>query len=429
MKAFLILLGCILFSFSGKCQYSISFTASQIEAARKNKEIELIMVAYTIKVDSAAKNMFVQVKPNLEKSSLSPDSYKVFSDRYPVSNLKKYPDSNLVFIQLNADSIVDRKRNIQLDLQVTINDSILPITKNEGENKSLIISIKAIEKPDTILKSFRYLAYLGTNFDLVDGLKPKNLFFASNIFLPPSFEEGDDKRKAGVYLSLYGNRTMSLTDSSGIVKRETRVFSVNDTTVRRYFDQQELIRTKVSDNIGAYISPLFTLGRISKNKSLRLYYSPSLEFVWRRTETKSEYANSTSRDSIDERGSMIGSLDRSNEIISRRNEFAFNVGVIGLTLVHENSNISMRVHCSTGYSSTYSPGGSKVGNEEEEYYKSRHDIFFSGRAWITEPKTGITIQAEITNGLRYSKPYYGVTLSKAFYLDKLAGFFSPLTGR
>lgn len=32
-------------------------------------------------------------------------------------------------------------------------------------------------------------------------------------------------------------------------------------------------------------------------------------------------------------------------------------------------------------------------------------FFFAGRAWITEPKTGITLQAEITNTMDNPRPF------------------------
>lgn len=71
----------------------------------------------------------------------------------------------------------------------------------------------------------------------------------------------------------------------------------------------------------------------------------------------------------------------------------------------------------------------KRNTDDIAFFKGYTALIFCGRAWITEPKTGITLQAEVTNRLKTPNPFYSVTLSKAFQLDKLAGFFSPITDR
>jgi hypothetical protein len=48
---------------------------------------------------------------------------------------------------------------------------------------------------------------------------------------------------------------------------------------------------------------------------------------------------------------------------------------------------------------------------------------------ITEPKSGLTLQAEIVNTLIYPRPYYVVTLSKALGFQNLGSIFAPITSR
>jgi hypothetical protein len=110
------------------------------------------------------------------------------------------------------------------------------------------------------------------------------------------------------------------------------------------------------------------------------------------------------------------------------NEYSFNAAPIGLFLVHETKNISVRVHGSVGYASNYFGNFLETGISDFEVVQ-QNDIFFSGRAWITEPKSGITLEAEVTNSFFNSRPFFVATLSKAFDFKDLGSVFSPITTR
>lgn len=116
---------------------------------------------------------------------------------------------------------------------------------------------------------------------------------------------------------------------------------------------------------------------------------------------------------------ILNSLETETESF---NQYNFNIGP-GIFFVIENENISVRIHAATGYSRTFIIGG---GKDPTAVSKEESDVFFAGRAWITEPYTGITLQAEITNRFIEPKPSYVVTLSKAFHLNKLSGIFSSV---
>jgi hypothetical protein len=110
-----------------------------------------------------------------------------------------------------------------------------------------------------------------------------------------------------------------------------------------------------------------------------------------------------------------------------REDNSTNIGILGLFLTLENADVSVRIQSSVGYSSNFYPRTSS--NSSLITTDRSHDIFFAGRAWITEPRTGLTLQAEITNTGINPRPFFGVTLSKAFNLKELSGIFSPLTTR
>src|SRR5690606_16503606 len=146
---------------------------------------------------------------------------------------------------------------------------------NAGAQKTMTLTVKP-SLPS--LTDYRYLAYVGTNFDLVDGAKPKNLFFATNVYLP----NANAKLGAtGIFASVYGNRTVSTIDSSDNVRRVARIDRLSDSTATFYYQNARRTSLYASDNIGAYVSPLINLGSwSSKSSELHFMFAPSLEVVW-----------------------------------------------------------------------------------------------------------------------------------------------------
>ncbi|RYF85819.1 MAG: hypothetical protein EOO03_12720 [Chitinophagaceae bacterium] len=131
---------------------------------------------------------------------------------------------------------------------------------------------------------------------------------------------------------------------------------------------------------------------------------------------------------------------------SQFNVYDVYLGIAGLLLRYENDEISVRLSSSIGLNLNYTPVGALSNNPNTgtanpiypTYHREKR-IFFFGRLWITEPTTGLTLGAEVSNyfgnrkekGVKIPKaqPYYNVTLSKAFDLKNLAGFVKPLTNR
>lgn len=326
--------------------------------------------------------------------------------------------SNTIYINIKADTASDRQRKIVLKLIVKNGSANV---EHQGGIKELEIIIDAIKKD--YFEEYAFLSYVGTNFDLVDGIKAKNLFFATNVYIPPYKHDN----KYGVYFSLYGNRTMNDVDSSSINVQRSYA-TVNDTSHLAITTGRQMISSRVSDNIGAFISLLVPLNKNSSS-DLKLFYAPSLEFVWRRSLITQTFGSVVSIDTTINPGLIPGGLIPVRDKIERRaNEYAFNVGILGLFLVLENKVVSLRVNASVGYASNYNIRGTSTANNNL-IVERRSDMFFSGNAWITEPKTGLTLQAQITNSYNYPRPYFGVTLSKAFSLSDLAGIFSPITSR
>lgn len=400
--------------------FNISFKKTKIEVERKVKEDLIIPITVEVKIENKAdfENYVLNIETVDEKSTLPKSDYKIAFDKTDFKNLK---DSLTVFLVVDKDSLFDRERNIVLRLtteKIGSDDTQKP---NKGANQELSILVKSSH---STLKEYKYLSYIGTNFDLVEGVKADNFFFATNIFSQPT----PDTKDFGVYLSLYGNRTMSTTDDLGVQQIITEIVPVTETSSYRLRKHVNATRTIKADNLGAHFStlhPIFGARNKAANK-LKTYVTGSAEFIWQRKHILTEYGEVTQVDTLStaSTGHSIILNDLETKTISV-SQYQFNIGP-GMFFSLEDENISVRVHMSVGYTSTFFNISKK---EDQLLYDRKHDVYFSGRAWITEPKTGVTLQAEVMNRFIDPTPMYVVTLSKAFNLDRLAGFFQPITSR
>lgn len=416
----------LLFSQIDKTSVNIEFDtiAAKYTKGGKDQIIPIKLKINQIKIDHP-ENYSLAVEVDQMNSTLSSGEY---SFSYRKTLLSKLGQEEKLYLTINKDTLPDRERTIVLNVKCYENASGNEFP-NIGTNKKMTITVEpSDQKPKS--NGYEYLAYVGTNFDLVEGIQAKDLFFATNIYKSP---EHTDKKKVGFYLSIYGNRAFSQIDSSGTINRIVSIDSLTQDSYRVVRERRKIRNERSTDNLGAYISPLIKMNFLnSPSSDLKLYYSPSLEFVYRRTRSKIDYLGESSLDSITISGDIndfpgrVQNLPESKSI--SYNEYSFNLGLVGLFLSLENERISVRVHGSVGYSSNYfADFDNGFGNSVALKHSS--DVFFTGRAWITEPVSGLTLQAEVTNSLINPRPFFVATLSKAFDFKDLGSIFSPISSR
>lgn len=422
---------------------------------KKDDYLKILKAKFKIKNDTSniTYNDFIkEVKKDTLKTILTLNStaykFKYENDQYhfymdTVKNVKVSTASQDDF--LNTFYMEYLKGNDSINKQFITNyvyddsfDELLVINFKTDENVKKIEDLyNSYKLNDLKISSYEYLAYVGTNFDLVDGVKTKNLFFATNILKRPK----KNKNKVGFYLSLYGNRTLSLNDSIKYNERNIRVFdSIVDGNTIRFIQKEryDFVRTVNIDNLGAYFSPLLRINKWNLSGiggETQVYYSPSLEFIWRRITVTSGNVNIEPLDpyvipSNIEPYTQTYTDEKSG---TNYNIFDFYVGILGFFMAHENESISIRLNMNTGLSFSYLPESLLLTREEAVDYRRNltkiSDYFYTGKLWITEATTGITLQAEIKNSYKNPNPYYGVTLSKAFDFENIGKIFSPVYSR
>lgn len=378
----------------------------------------------SVKIDKDSMSLYTVAVKVLDDLSTLAKSY--YSLSFNSITLDKMSNRYTFFLTLKKDSLADQDRLINFSIEVTKKSTKVGINISDINQMYGLVILGAKS-----INNYNYLAYVGTNFDLVDGIKTQNLFFATSLFSPPQFDED----KLGFSLTLYGNRTLTTTDTSGNVEYTSKVVGLGGDSARFFRERAFKTTNRVTDNLGANFSPLMRLGGLSNaNTKTQLYYAPQFEFIWRRTRINTTYKNRLVVDSSLIRhdrpitGTII--LNEPNQSINLNNYDVY-LGFAGLLLRHENKFISIRIQGSMGINFSYITDGVRSNNSLlTSLYIKKYNIFAFVRAWITEPTSGITLGAEVSNNFVKKgeyQPYFNVTLSKAIKMDALGAILKPLT--
>lgn len=429
----------LFYSFIAQAQYTITFKKDRDTLRRSGARKELLEVELTAsdaKIDSL-KSHKLYVTVNDDKTTLPKADYEIFNPINGTAIKELKTDKNFVRIFIKVDDPKDKQvKDLKLVLKFTVKKTVDDGKESEDDeknNKGTVKEITVVIQPsDAPLESFRYLGYLGTNFDMVDGVQTNKLFFAVNILIP-------ETSKYGIHVGIYGNRTMTQSDTSVNTSFTSRIEALGTDSVIYFRDTATLMTSRKSDNIGAFFSPLIPVDFLTDG-NLKVYYAPNFEFIWRRTRIESMYENNATshRDTARNRFPANVAFPLVTPLSTKVNQNIYDVylGLLGIMFRYETDDISIRLQGAVGFNFNYVPVGGL--SSINPVYQRTTRGYFQGRLFITEPTTGFTIGAEVSNFFGkyknppyYSKaqPYYNVTLSKAFNLKNLAAIVKPLSNR
>lgn len=409
--------------------YDISFSDT-IKPITRNKESDQIArIKFKVKIlkKDSIKGYTLNLKADIDNSSFPAPGYELDFKPILLSDLK---DEYSCYLTIKKDALEDRQRQLILKLFITDEKGKEDKTDNNIKDNLTKLTIK-INGISAELENYNYLAYVGTNFDLVDGPKPKNLFFAVNIFQAPQ----NIHQKVGFNVTLYGNRAFSNSYNNGIIRYTSKIVGKGNNTVMQY--QSEGLQTveRTTDNLGAAFYPIINLYKSDNDSRLfEAFYAPQAEFIWRRTSLTSTYTNNVIVDStllVNRPITGTVTLTPTTQTIPV-NIYDINWGVLGILLKQQTKHISIRANAALGvnFSYTSTSYSTDVRRILTSNFNHSTNIFFTSRLWITEPLSGLTIGAEVYNNLfKNYQPYYNVTFSKAVNLSNLGKIFSPITAR
>lgn len=399
--------------------FTIEFAKPELKLKRDKKDSVLAKVHLKMNTLVNGTVYALRIAAVDGRNQLLPQEFKLDPATITITGTG-VPQEAAFYLELEADPDGDQSKERDLVLGVDVSTTAGNVgNNNTGTNKVLVVRVK----PAEALDNYEYLAYVGTNFDLVDGPKAQNLFFATNMYLPSK-----DRKigRTGAFLSLYGNRPVSTIDSAGSTRQLVRVEPTSDSTYNLIYRMSDRRTVFTADNLGAHIVGLVSLGEklSGTDNTLELFFAPSAEFIFRRTNRITTFSNGVAADTTREDGKRL-LVVLPDQYTSESNTYEFRWGP-GLFAVHESKRMSVRVYFCVGWTSYYIPNPTSSNGVLDAQYNRTRDLSFSGRVWITERTSGITVQAEVVNSLDTPRPYYGVTLSKALDFSNLGSVFKPL---
>ncbi|MBX2950853.1 MAG: hypothetical protein KF870_00005, partial [Leadbetterella sp.] len=434
MKTQIILMSIILIPLFAKSQVKVESQILIDTTILQRDKVKKSIYSYTLKTKLNNKNLVflknyvVTVVPDLKKCSLP---FSEFEVDFKPTRLSEIDEETRFFIILYPNNKLDAPREINLVVKFESElDPDLEKIKNTSSISEFIIRI-GINQQDN-LKQYNYLAYVGTNFDLVDGIRANNLFFATNFYQIPKKKNNENKNYGfGFNSTIYGNRAITMTEEFGR-KPYTKGFVIvpGKDSVTKIEEEGLLVESKVVDNLGASLSPLIDLFNLGKdNRIIKIFWSPQIEFIRKRYTTTREYKDIKEIGRTKEYSSAPYTIELTPPIKKDSyDKYDWNISPLSAFLIHENENISIRFQCMVGlrmrYSSSrlISPRGSI-----DRGFDSQYRFIASAKAWITEPKSGITLQAEFSNIMfKDREPFFNITLSKAISFENLGSIFSPI---
>lgn len=340
-------------------KYSIAFKKDSDTVNRSGAKKELVeveLLASDVKADPVKDyKLYVSVDEN--KSTLPKGDYEILTaiDGTTLNNLKT--DKNFVRFFIKPDNAKDKQVK---DLKLVLNFSVKKTVNNKEEDDDtenntgkpleITIVIKPAEQP---LDNYRYLGYLGTNFDMVDGVQANKLYFALNILIP-------ETKKYGISVGVYGNRTMTQTDTSTNTTFTSRIEAYGRDSVIYFRDTAIKMTSRISDNIGAFFSPLIPIPFLTDDK-LKVYYAPNFEFIWRRSKIESKFTNNNTykKDTASNRYPAGVALPLVTPLSTKVNQNIYDayLGLLGVLFRFETDDISIRLSGAVGINLNYMPIG------------------------------------------------------------------------
>jgi len=316
------------------------------------------------------------------------------------------------------------KGNLYYFVAVNVKDSSdygkhITIKKLHGKDSSYahlyILPKKEEEKKKA--DSNRYRMMIGTNFDFVDGVQAKDLYYHLQFFVPEAYRMGN--KVFGFIGGIQQNRQVSQLDTSikhyykgkGYFADSFRLSSYSSVGRDSFrvirADQVTYQRTTSTNVMQLYIEPVFGLSNPLRNTESKLYFLLHADLQYRRVRFE-EKLNYNLRDTVTLGRASFSKYTALNEsVVTSETQYHFNYGA-GILLHHQNEYVDMYAKMLLGLSSI-----------QENKTKS----FYATEVGIRVLNSNIMFGAEY-RGLfsEHAPQYLNVYLSKAFALSKLADF-------
>jgi hypothetical protein len=320
----------------------------------------------------------------------------------------------------------DHKNDKKLSFNVSIKNPDGTVYKSSGSN---------FQKLDVHIRSYRnfektdneYWIFIGTNFDLLDGVKANDLYFKGSFLVPI---DSSNPKKHQLYISFEKNRFFSDRDSLTRVRlTDVRPIPGNPDSLTMVQGYYNTFRETITENLGFSLSYIKNLKSFS-NTSARadnqynLYLMAGF-YIDHQTRILKYTNHSIQADSITvvrDSNYRFTPLASEHKSVSWNNNLYF-----GLMYIHSGTSVNLKTFMQVGANFNYFPAQARVsGLSESITYSQRTSLYtrFHLDATLLE-SPGLSFGAEVylRRGLM---PLFNFTATKVFDLRQLKTLFSKL---
>jgi hypothetical protein len=266
-----------------------------------------------------------------------------------------------------------------------------------------------------------YWFFTGTNIDLLDGFKPKELYFKGS-FLFPIYPK--DPKKDLLYLTFEKNRYFNERDSLYRIPLSDRVFVAGqpDTLMTMVRGQYNSWREVVTENVALNLAYLWNFDRTPKT-NYNFYGVGGFSVDYQTVKTSYEHMNIVSDTQVVRRRDTIV-----RPLLTRDKFQQWGASFYtGLMFIHSGEDVNLKVFWHSGINIFHSPA-SRVRNSTTEFvkYQTTKRLYSRIRLDATlVASPGISIGGEMffRSG---EKPLFNFTVSKVFDYRQIASLFGKM---
>lgn len=344
-----------------------------------------------------------------------------------------FPEDKVVKMEGSIDTIrkqfnIKFKRSNKDDRILTLK---LEATDKNGKSIEIentnpyIIYIKPV-KIDTLSDASKlgneFWLFTGTNFDFLDGVKVRDLYFKGSYLFNLN---KDSNNKSWIYITFGKNRYFSEKDSISKINFEDRLFDPQDNdSIKIIRGIYNTVRENQTNNIFTSLDYMFKIEKFSSSKS-KLFLNAGV-YIGLQT-IKTTFDNS---DIISDTVSypISYSLSRYEPLAIKSSsirQYNYNVS-IGFMHILYTDKINIKSHLTTGLNKfTYTKQKTLNSINQREIFDSNTKYFIQIRLDATVLNPGISLGLETF--LRKDEfPLFNVSLSKVINITQLSQLFGKI---
>jgi hypothetical protein len=317
----------------------------------------------------------------------------------------------------------DAKNDRTLVFNVVAKDGndTLSLNKDGDKSTSLEVYIKPygeLENSDN-----EYWLFVGTNFDLLDGIKANDLYFRGSFLIPLN---NQNPKRDQLYITFEKNRFFSEKDSLYRINFIDRIYKPRQgDSITIVNGQYNSFRETITENLGFSLN---YLRNTSANPSERYNFYLMGGLYMDHQNKKIKYSNHSilSDTTTFLRNNDSDYIFRPLLVESRTQSWNFNM-YAGFMYIHSGTSVNLKAFLQAGTNYLWYPASSiRTSTSETTRYEKLKDVYmrFHLDATLIE-SPGVSFGAEVYYR-RKQMPLFNFTLTKVFDYRQIKNFFGKV---